>query len=238
MTHNTFAALGRSPGVVATPWRAGASLLLVGLYGAICVYAWLGLVEWPNAGSLWQIVLIFVFPGLVYQAAFAICVLRTRAPWPRTLWSRAFCPRCLAIAVGLGLYGVFLAWSEDVALTRFQARQQPLVEVLRAAVDPCAAFQARAGGTMTSRRQPRLFVGNGQLVLAFPVSSIDIDGGTIYIVSTESAWRLHHNDNREARADFEKLISGMTPCLPPGAASSPSPPSALDPLPPGTISSP
>ena len=197
--------------------RATRSFVLLAIYAALT--GWLFYVDatsWPHEGSWVFLGYLLFVPGAVFQSTSLVYAKITG----RALARRALV-RVATIPAGVALAASLQMGASSLAMDGFERAYAPFVAQFETGLaDACssgakyfaipavASFNERTG----SRPTARLHHDGARFVLGFAGGSIDIDGSTLYYDSGAKRWRLYHNDDEEARAAHQQLVSGLAEC--------------------------
>jgi hypothetical protein len=172
--------------------------------------------SWPHSGSWALLGYVVLVPGIVFQSVSLAFSKFTGRPLARRMLARV-----VTIPLGVVLAAALQDGASALAMTGFERAYAPFVESLGAGLaDACgggakhfsipavAAFNRQTG----SRPTASLHHDGKRFVLGFAGGSIDIDGSTLYYDSGVKRWQRYHNDDREARAVYEKLVARLNEC--------------------------
>jgi len=188
---------------------AGARVALLVAAGFGLRAAWLELTRWPRVGSYWSLLVMLCAVGAFYQLLL-LGWLAARRTLPDTRWPA----RLVALAVGLVGGAQLLRATDARALAEVRERHAPLFARLAGAARPCDVY-----ASYLAERGPRQFdtpralhTGGGRYVLVLAGGSIDIDGSTVYVDSTEPGVHLFHNDDVERRQALDAKLQTLLSC--------------------------
>jgi hypothetical protein len=170
---------------------------------------------WPHQGSWAEVVLIFVGPGMLFQAVNLAFLWRfQRRP------ARRWLIRLFTVPAGLLLGVALSAWASGRARAGFTEAYQPFVAQVGAhladscgraaelfAIPSVAAYNAQTGW---DHPVAKLSHDGQRFVLGFGGGSIDIDGSTMYYDSRVQQWRTFHNDTPPAA--YTEATAGLAEC--------------------------
>ncbi len=188
---------------------AGARVAFVVAAGFGLRAAWIDLIRWPRVGSYWSLLVMLCAVGAVYQLLL-LGWLAARRRLPDTRWPA----RLVALVLGLVGGAQLLRATDARALEQVRARHAPLFARLAGAARPCDVFAAYRGerGARQFDTPRALHAGGGRYVLVLDAGSIDIDGSTLYVDSTEPGVHLFHNDDTARRQALEARLQTLQPC--------------------------
>jgi hypothetical protein len=183
------------------------------------VLAW-DYLAWPNRQALGALLQVPALIVLIYQYQYGAFVLRSKR-LPAKLWPM----RIIALTMG-GMFGA-MAMPIQVQLAEqwFQERQNPLVESLRAAADPCATFKRYLADNppdtpfqtpdLYSGAVENVYGGRPQFVLAFRAKSGG-DGMIVYYHSGSRKWITTMRSNERGMVPLMVTIKPLARCEGPG----------------------
>ncbi|MCI5125354.1 MAG: hypothetical protein D3925_12980 [Candidatus Electrothrix sp. AR5] len=179
------------------------ALLLV-LYAVITLFVFLDGLRCPAVGSWNNLILFFTCPGLLVQLSLLIYSLSKK-----TLPSRFFIMRVMLTIIGIVLAVLVMKTSEHIAMRRFAAATEPLVQYVKKSMPaPCEPVYTylQTNRPNTYFNISDLYYNDHEFLLLYHGGSIDIDGSTVYFHSKNSEWEIIHND--DSRKPDIYLIGG------------------------------
>ncbi len=190
-----------------------ASVTLLVCYATLIIILNRVALSWPALGHESIGHLFFFYTGFLFQLGFLVYALASQR-LPKDGYWLLLRIAALALAFGLGRITFNLVPAE--AMRRFEQLQQPLIDALKRAPDPCAEFRNHlATATPEDRfKVPRLYFLGQRFLITFQaggVAELDIDGSTVYFDSDENRWILHPNGS-PAWESFQHTTEALRLC--------------------------
>lgn len=205
------------PDLAKTGLRYGLSISLTqaGLYAAL--FAWLAhyFLSFPNRDAGLAAVQVWAVIGMAFHLHY-INRVHSTGLLPRRIWPM----HLSAVVIGGFLGTVYVLAQTNAAQTLHQERQQPLVDAISAAPDPCGAFkQYRREHPQEGREAPEMYHGavenvyggNPQFVLAYRAMT-NFENLIVYYYSGSRKWIVTYLSNTAGMDEFKKKIEPLGRC--------------------------
>ncbi|MCI5137986.1 MAG: hypothetical protein D3922_06140 [Candidatus Electrothrix sp. AR1] len=169
------------------------TVLLLVFYIIITLFVFLDGLRCPAVWGWNNLILFFTCPGLLVQLSLLVYSLSKKK-----LPSRFFFIRIMLIIIGIVLAVLVIKTSEHIAMQRFAAATEPLVQYVKKSMPaPCEPVYTYL---LTNRpdtyfNMSDIYYNDHEFLLLYPGGSIDIDGSTVYFHSKHSQWEIIHNDD-------------------------------------------
>lgn len=185
------------------------AVLLLVFYIVITLFIFLDGLRCPANGSWNNLILFFTCPGLLVQLSLLIySLIKKRLP------SHFFLRRVMLTIIGIVLAALIMVKSQDIAMQRFAAATEPLVQYVKKSMPaPCESVYTYL---LTNRPDTYfdmsdLYYNDHEFLLLYHGGSIDIDGSTVYFHSKNSEWKIIHNDDPR-KSDIYRIGDELKSC--------------------------
>ena len=172
--------------------NAVAFILLI-FYFVVTLLMFLDMRRYPAEGSWNILILFFTCPGLLVQLSSLIYSVSRKK-----LLSHFFLRRVILTIFGIILAALIMIKSQDIAMQRFSAATEPLVQYVKKSMPaPCEPvyIYLLSNRPDTFFNMSALYYNEHEFLLLYPGGSVDIDGSTVYFHSKNGKWEIIHNDD-------------------------------------------